>query len=155
MDAGIAHDAGHDALDGHAVGDVDPPGAGLAEALGTLVGAVGVLAELHAALFKTLEHVHHVVVPAVGEHGGRPAVQRLGVELHKVFCSVELGAFFVQNSHVVVVATADAAGAFQLALVQQHDIQTLLTRSESRAAAGRARADNEHIRFDYRAKRMS
>ena len=155
MDAGIAHDAGHDALDGHAVGDVDPPGAGLAEALGTLVGAVGVLAELHAALFKTLEHVHHVVVPAVGEHGGRPAVQRLGVELHKVFGGVERRSLFVQDGHVVVVAATDTAGTFQLAFIQQHDIQTLLARAQSRAAAGCAGADNEHIRFDHRAKRMS
>ena len=155
MDAGVANDACHDALDGHAVGNVNPPRAGLTEALGALVGSVGVLAELHAAVFEALQHVVHVIVPAVDDHGGGIAGQRLGVELHEIVCGVERRAFFVQDGHVVVVAATNTARTFQLAFIQQHDIQTLLAGSEGRAAAGRARADDKHVRFDQRAKRMS
>ena len=64
-------------------------------------------------------------------------------------------AFLIKDRHIVVIPAADAAGAFQLALVHEEDAQPLLARAESRAAAGRAGADDEHVRFDERTERMS
>ena len=64
-------------------------------------------------------------------------------------------AFLIEDRHIVVIPAADAAGAFQLALVHEEDAQPLLARAESRAAAGRTGADDEHVRFDERTERMS
>ena len=67
----------------------------------------------------------------------------------------KLDAFLIEDRHIVVIPAADAAGAFQLALVHEEDAQPLLARAESRAAAGRTGADDEHVRFDERTERMS
>lgn len=94
-------------------------------------------------------------VPAVAQHGWGPAVQRLGVELDQILGGIVRDAFLIEDRHIVVIPAADAAGAFQLALVHEEDAQPLLARAESRAAAGRTGADDEHVRFDERTERMS
>ena len=84
-----------------------------------------------------------------------PAIQRLGVELDQILGGIVRDAFLIEDRHIVVIPAADAAGAFQLALVHEEDAQPLLARAESRAAAGRTGADDEHVRFDERTERMS
>ena len=149
-----AHNAGHDALDGHAVGDVTPPCAGLTEALGAMIAAVGGSAEIHAALFQHVEDGPHVIVPAVGQHGGSPAVQGFGVKPDQIVRGIERRILFVHDGHIMVVAAADAAGTFQFALVYEHDIESLFLRADGRAAAGSSGPDHQHVGFNQRAERM-
>ena len=152
MDAALVHQARHDPLDGHAVGDVDPPAPRLAEALRADIGAVALAAEVHARRAEDIEKMAHVVVPAVDEHVPRPAVERLGVEFHKVVSRVEGFARLVENGHVMVVPAADAARTLKLALVDDDDILALVACAQRRAAAGCPGADDEHVGFHERAQ---
>ena len=113
------------------------------------------LTELDARRLQLFKHGPHVGVPAVAQHGWGPAIQRLGVELDQILGGIVRDAFLIEDRHIVVIPAADAAGAFQLALVHEEDAQPLLARAESRAAAGRTGADDEHVRFDERTERMS
>ena len=151
----LPDDPRHHALDGHAVGDMHPPRPRLPEALRAVVAAVRRPAELDARRLQLLKHGPHVGVPAVAQHGWGPAVQRLGVELDQILGGIVRDAFLIEDRHIVVIPAADAAGAFQLALVHEEDAQPLLARAESRAAAGRTGADDEHVRFDERTERMN
>ena len=147
IDTSITHDAGHGAFDGHAVGDMDPPAAGLTKTLGAQVGAVSLLAELHTSLAQHIQKIFHVGVPAVLQHGRRPAIEGLGVELDEVFHGVVGFTGLIQDGHIVVIAAADTAGAFQLALVHQHYVEALVTRAERRTTARSTGADHEHVGF--------
>ena len=53
----------------------------------------------------------------------------------------------IQDGHIVVIAAADTAGAFQLALVHQHYVEALVTRAERRTTARSTGADHEHVGF--------
>ena len=64
-------------------------------------------------------------------------------------------AFLIEDRHIVVIPAADTARTFQLTIDHEEDAQPLLARAESRAAAGRTGADDEHVRFDERTERMS
>ena len=154
IDAGLAHNFGHDALDGHAVVDMAPPAARLTKALGAQMAAALVAAKTYARRPQNIQEMAHVAVPAVDQHVFRPAIEGFGIKFHKIVGRVKGFPCLVQNSHVMIVAAAYAARAFQLALVDNKHILALLIRSKGRSAAGSARTDNQNVSFITCAQRM-
>ena len=110
VDAGLAHAAGQMPLDGRAVGDVQPPRAGLAEADGTIPLAV-LDQEFRIDFLKDFHARLDGVEPLV-ELGFAVAESGLHEEADKGFAGV-VGFVGAERRHEMVVAAAEAAGAFQ------------------------------------------
>ena len=128
--------------------------AGLAKALRAQVRAVRLFREVNASLAEDVEKVAHVLVPAVGKHSRSPAVKGLGVKFNQVFYAVVGHARFIEDGHVVVVAAADATGAFELTLIHDDDIESQVAGAERSTAAGGAGPDDKHVGFNQSAEGM-
>ncbi len=99
------------------------------------MAAALVAAKTYARRPQNIQEMAHVAVPAVDQHVFRPAIEGFGIKISQDRRPCQKGSpCLVQNSHVMIVAAAYAARAFQLALVDNKHILALLLRSQGRAA---------------------